>query len=352
MYKVNPASYTGVFVMPSEIADKHLKLASEAMLKVILYVYRHADTPVGVPEVAAGTGLSEDEASDGLAYWCSAGVLKDADEPEKPEAETALPADIPEETAEKPEKKPVVRTKPGMLSHQQICARLSESPEVGELFRIAQEKLGRTIGTADQSALLNLHDYYGLPAEVILAICEYAATHGKSGNFNYIFTMGADWSNREIDSIEAADEELRKLEQISAVWPDFRRLTGLKTAHPTAAQHKYLDIWTGEWNFSLTMLAAAFDEMSRHTESVSFPYMNKILAGWHSAGIKTPEQAEEAKKKFDREKEEKALKKKDAKSPYGVRGQSESDRPASYDIEKATEYMNTTVPKHKKKEKR
>lgn len=354
MYIIDPISYSGVFVMPAQIADKHLKMASETMLKVIVYVCRHADRPIDASDVAAGTGLSEEDASDGLLYWVSAGVLRDAGAPEQ----TAAQAEPTRETSaatmpEKPEKKAPARTKPGMISHQQICSRLSESPEIAELFREAQEKLGRTIGTADQSALLNLHDYYGLPTEVILAICEYAAIHGKSGNINYIFTMGADWSTREIDTIEAADEEFRKLEQISALWPDFRKLTGITTVHPTAAQHKYLDIWTLEWNFSLPMLAAAFEEMSRHTESVSFPYMNKILAGWHSAGIKTPEEAKEAAEKYEREKEKKQLKKADTKSPYGVRGQSsESAPPASYDIQKATEMMNTTVPKHKKKEKR
>lgn len=354
MYIVNPSSYSGVFVMPSELADRHLKMASEAMLKVIVCAYRHADKPFDAEDIAERTGLSADEAADGLEYWRSAGLLRSCEEQEA--AVQAAPAEkeeTPVPVAASPEKKPAVRTKPGLLTQQQICSRLGESPEIGELFREAQEKLSRTIGTADQSALLNLHDYYGLPIAVILAICEYAATHGKSGNTNYITAMGADWSTREIDSIEAADEELRKLEQISAVWPDFRRLTGIKTEHPTAAQHKYLDIWTGEWKFSLTMLAAAFDEMSRHTESVSFPYMNKILAGWHSAGIKTPEEAEEARKKYEQEKESKQLRKTDKKSPYGVRGQSaETAQPASYDIQKATEYMNTTVPKHKKKEKR
>ena len=43
-------------------------------------------------------------------------------------------------------------------------------------------KLGRTIGTGDQSSLILLHDYYGLPIEVILCICEYAGTKGKSAN--------------------------------------------------------------------------------------------------------------------------------------------------------------------------
>ena len=356
MYKVDPVSYFGVFVMPAAVADRHLKLASEPTLKTVLYIYRHADSLISAADVSAGTGLTETEAADALEYWRAAGFLRDETEPaekkESPEKKS-VPENEPSGKPEEPAK-PVIKQKPGRLTYQQICSRIEESSIVRELFREAQEKLGRTIGTADQSALLNLHDFYGLPIEVILAICEYANTHGKANNINYIFTVGADWSVREIDTIEAADEEFRRLEQIGAIWPEFKKMTGITTAHPTAAQHKYLSVWTDEWKFSLPMLAAAFEEMSRHTESVSFPYMNKILAGWHSSGVKTPEEAGELQRKFALEKEQKQQKKAaKTASPYGVRAASEApERPASYDIQKATQRMNTTVPVHKKKEKR
>ena len=38
-YKINPAAYTGVTVLPSVIAEQHLKLAGPAQLKVILYAF-------------------------------------------------------------------------------------------------------------------------------------------------------------------------------------------------------------------------------------------------------------------------------------------------------------------------
>ena len=357
MYKVSPSSFAGIFVLPAEIADKHLKMTSGDFLKVILYACRHADTLISAEDAAKETGLSPADAADALEYWCANGVLTNcesvAEEAVKPAAD-GLNEDAQNAPAqEKAPEKSFAKAKPGRLSYQQICARIEESSIVRELFREAQEKLGRTIGTADQSVLLNLHDFYGLPIEIILAICEYANTHGKSNNINYIFTVGADWSSREIDTIEAADEEFRRLEQINAMWPEFCKMTGIKTGRPTSAQQKYLNIWTDEWKFSLNMINAAFEEMSRHTESVSFPYMNKILAEWHSAGIKTPEEAAERQKRFELEKEQKALKKASKTSPYGVRNNNtEPDRPASYDIEKATELMNTTVPKYKKKEKR
>lgn len=355
MYKINPSKYSGIFVMPVEISDKYIKMLSSGLLKAIIFLCRNADKLTDKKALAEGTGMSEEEAEEALEYWCGEGYIIDCKAPENTEKEESenITAETNSDNGKTEEKKVLFKNKPGRISYQQICARIEESEMVRALFSEAQLKLGRTIGTADQSALLNLHDYYGLPVEVILAICQYASDHGKSSNINYIFSVGSDWSMREIDSIEAADEELRKLEQVSSIWVDFRKITGIKTQHPTSSQAKYLNIWTGEWNFSINMINCAYEEMSKHTESVSFPYINKILAQWHSEGIKTPEEAEERQKKFIEEKERKAAQKTKTSSHYGVRTKTEdSSEPASYDIEKATEFMNTTVPVYKKKEKR
>ena len=100
------------------------------------------------------------------------------------------------------------------------------------------------------------------------------------------------------------------------------------------------------------MLALAYEEMTKNTDSVSFPYMNRILAEWQRAGIRTPEAAAEREKKFTEEKEKKAAQRAKA-SPYAVRTAGEQPaQPASYDIDKAIDKMKTTVPTLKKKEKR
>ena len=61
MYKVNPAKYTGVTVIPSEIAENHLILASASLLKVIIFAFSRASDFLSTEEIAAGTGLSENE---------------------------------------------------------------------------------------------------------------------------------------------------------------------------------------------------------------------------------------------------------------------------------------------------
>ena len=41
MYKINPNTYASAFVIPADVADKHLRMAGKAQLKVLLWLYRN-----------------------------------------------------------------------------------------------------------------------------------------------------------------------------------------------------------------------------------------------------------------------------------------------------------------------
>ena len=351
MYIINPSSYGSVFVLPKSFTSD-LILASGGYIKALVFAYANAGAPFDAAAVAAGTGLSEADAADALRYWADKGYLAD----EKAAVPvTEQPAAAPEKEAApaKPEKE-TIPLKPSKPSYETICLRLSEDAAVRELFSEAQMKLGRTIGTADQASLLLLYDYYGLPAEVILTICEYARIHQKERNMGYIYTVGADWSKRGIDSLEAADDELRRLENVNENWTEFARITGVRSAHPTQAQQKYLAAWLGDWHFTMEMISLAYDEMMKNTGKVSFPYMNKVLSTWKSAGVDTPEKAAERERKFREDTLAAAAAKAAAKNNPNPASKNKTvyETPASYDIERAERKMNTTMPKLKKKEKR
>lgn len=344
---MNPAAYGGVTVLPSEIVEKHLKLAGLAQLKVILCAYAAAGKPITAEEAAQTAGIAPEDAADALDYWKDKGLLLERGEPAPLAPEEAA---RPEE-AEAPAKV-FAQVKPTRLRRDEIARRTVESPEVGFLFTEAQARLGRTIGDGDQSSLLLLHDYYGLPVEVILAICEYAKTHGKANNMNYIYTVGMDWSKREIDNLERADEELRHLESIHARWGEFCQATGMRAAKPTAAQAKLFGVWIDEWHFPMSVIALAFEEMSKNTAGkISFQYINKVLANWHMHGVQTPEAVAEEQKRFNEKKEQAAAEK---SKGYNARTKPAEtySQPASYNIEQAEQKAKTSVPKLVKKEKR
>ena len=354
MFKINPTKYSGVTVMPSEIAEKHLILASGNQLKVIVYAFSRAGGCFGVPEISRATGISEEEAEDALTYWKELGfILSGEAVPVFENVQSAPAVTTQAETAPavslpaKKEKVPV--NNPSRLTYDQILARMDESEDVRILLNEAQLKLGRTIGTGDMSSLVLLHDYFGLPVEVILSICEYAAQKGKSSNMNYIYKVGTDWSSREIDTLERADEELKSIEKVNSVWAEFSSAVKLPSSKPTTQQEKYLSQWTTEWGFSVTMLALAFEEMRDNTDKTSFPYMHKVLSAWHSKGIKTPEAASGEKESFKAQKDKEILEKKSGRKNT-EKVVPTPDPNASYDIQRAEQRAKTSVPKFKKRE--
>lgn len=407
MYYISPNSFAGVFAVPSALADTALKTVSGSFLKVILCIFRRCYEPITPEKISKHTGVPIGEVGDALIYWTQKGLLSEkapveevsnavsngtsdenptgdtdgnqnksaADDisfteenaesiPEKTggasvSVNTGVSADGSESAAAKADTKPRKTTAmPGRLSYEIICKRINESENVRTLFSQAQTRLGRTIGTGDQSSLLLLHDYFGLPVEVILALCEYASVSGKGGNMNYIYTLGVDWSKREIDTLEEADEEFKRIQAIDKNWAPFCKITGIKKKKPTAKQSEFLSVWIDRFHFTMEMLSCAYDEMSKHTDEMSFPYMNKILTQWYNAGVDTPEKVrlheEEFTENMVKAVAERAKKKKDSTgTSNGSTGSSGiSGTPASYDIEKAQQKAKASVPTLKKKEKR
>ena len=355
MFYIDPASYGSVFVLPKSITDD-LKLASGAYLKVLLLAFARAGEPLEADAVAEATGLSAEDAADALRYWAQRGYLTDGGKTAAlpaAAAETAAPA--PQTPAE-PEKKQkeAFDLKPSKPSYEMICKRLGEDPGVRELFSEAQLKLSRTIGTADQASLLLLYDYYGLPAEVILAVCEYARIHKKERNINYIYTVGVDWSRRGIDTLEAADEECKLLEKMNAAWTSFAAAVKIPNPYPTAAQQKYIVKWTADWKFPQEMLVLAYEETLKNAGKASFPYMDKVLAAWKSKGVDTPEKAAERERQYREDALAKAAERQTAKPrPSAKKNDPLASNAPSYDMDKAEEKLFTTPPRlKKKKEKR
>lgn len=350
MYKINPAKYSGVTVLPSEIAEKHLKLASAPLLKVIIYSFSQSGNVFDENTISEGTGLDNEEVKDALAYWKDLGFILMCEDEVVFENKNDTVQKTPEITVSAPEKpSKMPHNNPTKLTYDEICTRINESSDIRFLLNEAQLKLGRTIGNSDQSSLILLHDYYGLPVEVVLCICEYARTKGKSTNMNYIYKIGVDWSQREIDTITAADEELKSLERVNLLWSQFCAAVKLPSSNPTVSQEKYLSQWTQEWNFSIPMLSLAFEEMKTHTEKTNYAYMHKVLSAWHTKGINTPEKVVKDQEKFIRDKEAKILEKVSGKKD---KTEKKPDPTASYDIAAAEKRARMSVPKSVKKEKR
>lgn len=292
-YIFNSAVLGSMFAVPSQVVDNYIKFASASQLKTLLWICRHISEPIDPVRISGEIGYSAGDVADALTVIASWGVLIGDDKPyvaETPQteaqpAETAAPhKQLDEITASKP-------------SAEQIAARCKESPEILNMFADVEKMLGKTLGYDSRSILLMMHDHYGLPIEVIYMLVDYCISVGKSG-FSYISKVGKTWGEKEIDTIEKADEQINILNSCNKLWTEFAAMAGIQNPRPSSSQSAYLRTWSVELKFNIEMIYLAYEEMLNHSSRISFPYMNKILMNWHSKGIRTPEDVERDKENY------------------------------------------------------
>lgn len=329
-YKINPMAFTGIFPVPNTLVDENIRLASVVQLKVLLYILRHSnDGQTEITYISAALSLEEEDVKDAMIFWAERGLLvKDGQKAEEIKAKEPV---SPQKAEPVKEEKKVADIPISRPSYEQISARISESEEIALLFREAQTVLGRTIGYDGQSVLLMLYDGYGLPVEVILMAIEYSLSLKKS-SFTHIARVGKRWSEMEIDTLEGAMQYIEEHNIVDETWAKLRHLTEITNRNPTEKQRKYLVAWVKEYGYSVDIIYCAYEECIDNTGKMSFPYMDKIIRSWHDKGVKTLDDIQNERVKWESEKKK--------RSPKGKKEEAHSEGDPSYDID---EYMKKSL---------
>lgn len=321
-YKINPFAFTGIFAVPNAVVDENIRLASALQLKTLLYMLRHAtEKSISLADISKAIGHDEEDINDALIFWTERGLtVKDGSAPLPP-----VTAENQSVTAEKPvaapEAAPIKKveeipvTKP---NHEQVAARLQESEQLRLLFAEAQNILGKTVGYDGQSTLIMMHDSYGLPVEVILMAIEYNKAKGKTG-FASISKTGKEWSELEIDSIEGAIEYIEEHNIVDETWHKLRSMTEITNKNPTQKQKRFLTAWIKEYGYNADMIYFAYEESIDNTGKASFEYMDKVLSNWYKNSVKTPQDIQREKIKWQQQRAKLAPTKDTKQKPPGER---------------------------------
>ena len=336
-YSVNPSAFKSIFAVPTDIVDKHIRLANEHQLKVLLWILRNSPDNPDIDKMCAALEMNKSDAYDYLQYWVLTGVLS-SEGAEDNQTSFTLPPDPEPVKAEKaitkiPETSELAPSKP---SSSEIAKRIEESPEIGHLFNEAQQKLGKTIGYDGQCTLLLLYDHYGVPTEVLFMLIDYCVSIGKT-NYGYIESVGKDWGKKEIDTIDKAAEQIKKLRNANSLWRELASSAGISTPRPTVKQSEYLRFWSNDLKFGIDMIILAYEEMANYTGKLSFSYMDKILKNWSAKGFRTAADVE------------KALTEQKEKNPSSSTGKNQGS--ASYDLDEFKERSLHGELKYERKKK-
>ena len=178
-----------------------------------------------------------------------------------------------------------------------------EHLEQDEPFRLltaeVERKLGKKLTTPDVAVLLGLHDYLGLPTDVIyLLVCHCADRvaakygSGRRPGMKQIEKEGYTWARMGIDTQLEAAEYLKKYAQRQGMLPAYMRVLCLGDRLPSPSEEKYLTAWQ-EMGFAPEAVALAYDKTVLKCHEFKWPYCNGILKRWHDAGVHTVAEIEQ-----------------------------------------------------------
>lgn len=169
-----------------------------------------------------------------------------------------------------------------------------------DLLEEVQRLFGRTLSNRDTRILLELYDYLGLPAEVLLIIVnwqcqEYADKYGSSRHppMSFVRTAAYRWKEAGVDTLEAADAYLKKLTYYRSQEGTILAAMDIRGRKAIPTERKFINQWL-EWGFSPETVAIAYEKTILATGERKWSYCNSILRRWHQENRHTPEEVRAA----------------------------------------------------------
>lgn len=277
---INPSVYSDTFALPTGAVDSHIKISTDVQLRVLLYIFRNANTQLDAKAIADALGLNNEEVKDAIGYWTGAGYLKGDTIAVKSETVTSKKARMQSE-----------------LPSREEIARLSHNDEdLKILYREAQNTFCRPLKQSEASLLAWLYNDEGMPVSVILMLLSLAAQQGSITK-TFIESTAIQWINDGVSTIEDAEEKTREALLYDQSFKLVCSAFGISKRKPGKKESEYAFKWVNEWKLSKELLSAAYEICVDATGKYSIDYINTILEKWHKNGVKTLEDVEKASSK-------------------------------------------------------
>ena len=272
------------FFVPNEAAE-NLKLCTAGQLRVLLFALSRGFAETSPETVADELGILSDDAKDLLDYWVGRGILECDG--------VSAPVSIPETVSPAPQvsepKREIPKAPETKLTMKEVQELKENDAGIAHVFSEAERLLGKTFTTSDSETIVWLVSYAGIAPEVLSTVIAYCASINKK-SFYYIRKVALDWLENGIDTIEAAEERMRVLEEMRSWEGEVKRCLEIYGRNLVSKEKEFAESWR-LYKISPELIHFAYEKCIEKTAKLSFPYINKLLLSWHTKGIKTPAEA-------------------------------------------------------------
>ena len=258
-----------------EKADLHRLLASGSGDAAMLYLYIRSGNPSANAE--RELGLTNARLSCAAATLRQLGLM--------PQEQPAF------QTGERP-----------AYSEQDVLQAMDRDEDFRLLYGEVQRLLGRTLNTEELKILLSFVRYLGLPGEVVSVLVSYCRDRARqkgslrNPSLRTIEKEAYHWAESGIDTLEEAAAYIHARNQQNSRIAHLMGLLQIRGRNLTAAEERFANAWLA-MGFEDGVITMAYEKTCLNTGGLSWPYMNKILTRWGSAGLLTVQQVKNGDRK-------------------------------------------------------
>lgn len=189
--------------------------------------------------------------------------------------------------------RPAAQIPPQPADSAERMQKLSKDEEFATLLYAAQQYLGKMFTTIECEKFAYFYDILKMSGELLEYLAEYCAQNGHT-SIRYIEKVALNWYQQGIRTkSEAREYTMRFSTDINCVMKAF----GLTNRSPGTAEREIIKKWFHTYGFDRQLVTEACNRTIKATQTPSFQYADKILAGWKENGVKTMADVEELDKK-------------------------------------------------------
>ncbi len=292
-------------VLDNVFIDEYMsKASSPVFVLVYIYALRCAAGQISVSnsDIAEKFGILESDVIKAWKFWDKQGVINYNKEEiefcniQKPEPKEEAAA-VETETKTKA---PIPKTEP-VYNPSDIDKIIEEKPDTKAVIQMAENILCKILSPNEVAVIVKMYDWLGMSEDVMNMLLNYCKGKGNK-NMAYIEKVAMDWNEKNISTLEQAEEYL---DMISNDYKDIMGFCGVRDRTPTKSQQDYMYKWINELKMPLPIIEEACTRTINNTGKASFKYINAILEDWHKKGVKTVKGIEAADTAYIQKQQEK-----------------------------------------------
>ncbi len=265
--------------------DEYMTEANDAQLKIYLFLLRtmRAGLSTSLSDLADRFNLTEKDVTRALRFWEKRGLVSMEYDRNKALSGIHL-EDLSrpsEHTDEGKEAEPVSERASAVPASIPAHPAAEAEEEPSALLFIAERYLGRPLSVADTRSLLYIRDTLEFTDDMVDYLMQYCIERGKK-DFRYMERVAIRWKEAGYETPEQAKRGSFKYDKRVYEVMD---LLGLSNNVPTETEAAFVERWLSEYRLSIDVIREACARTVLATNKRRLEYANKILTGWHEAGV-------------------------------------------------------------------